>query len=153
MRNIFVLLMAILPCSNSCTNQGGSTTTDTNAPSVKIVSPRGLGVSKPKTQLTPYPSCGGGECFSFEFTIGIKLSGEMRSREIQIKAESYSDTKGCSRKAGKIPEAEKLYNEIANTSLSEVIVTLINNEVVKVERLQSWQDDGYFRPQVVLWEK
>lgn len=119
---------------------------------VKTVFPKSIGVSAIQTAYTPFPKCDGGECYDVSFTIGISLAGESKSRTIPIAEKTFSGEKDTAKKLPEVLKTLGLHKTILNTAPSEVVVTLQNDEIVEVVKIEHW-DGNVFSPQILLWKK
>jgi hypothetical protein len=140
---LFLGAMAIVIASCTSSERGES---------IKYVSPKGLGCTKLETKITPFPGCNGGECALITYVIGVKLSGEIKSREIPIYAEAFSAQKGVVNGMPQILAAQELHKTILSASLSEIVITLENDQIVEMVKTEHW-DGKSFSPQVLLWKK
>jgi len=118
---------------------------------IESVTPNSIGVSKITTKFISYPKCDGGECYDVEFTIGVKIKGEQKSRVIPVRAGGYVKEKNGAKTQESVLEAEKLHKKMISINPKKVIVTLVDNQVTKIILIEEWQGK-IFTPETVLWE-
>lgn len=159
----FVVSALILTaCSQRQDQLGASGSTDSLsaqtevvAPATKTVIPERIGVSKMEYEFIAAPNCDGGECATVEYEIEI-----LDSRGLTIVAPVYAASfcwpgEGSAAQDSAIIAAKKLHKAIARMTRADaqdVRVTLQNEEIIRIEKMEKTDDNIFFPPIVVLWQ-
>jgi hypothetical protein len=108
-------------------------------------------ISKLNTEFTSKPNCDGGECYDIDFTVAFKFDGYKTVAE-NFSFQSFSYEPGTAKSDPRVVSGKKLYDTLSKIDPEKLSLTLTDDKVTKITRVQEEQGTTLI-PEEVLWEK